>query len=167
MALIERSHVGDAEPLVIVEGPRLKTVVVHADFLVGVPDSEVELEVVVEDGFVGGEIEPGQLGLGYMELDQVDGAEDEPEDEGGDADGDEDREDDFKEEFEETAAAVGALFPRHDWILDEEKDGRGLAVSLVCRDWSLRMKWVDEGDDIVYWVLLEELGGNDRGAAQR
>lgn len=125
VALIERSHVGDAEPLVLVEGPRLEAVVVHADFLVRVPDGEVELEIVVEDGVAGSEVELGQLGLGDVELDHVDGAEDEPEDKGGDAHDDEDRGDDFEEEFEEAAAAavaaVAAIFPCHEWLLDEEK----------------------------------------------
>jgi len=114
--LVKRRRSLGVESLALVVSVGLDAVVVDADALVGVPDGDVEGEVVVERVVGGGEVELGERGVGDAELHLV-GAEEEPEDEDNQGHDDEEREEDLEDEAqkatEEAAATAAPTFRSH------------------------------------------------------
>ena len=84
VALIKRCQEHRTKPLAVKECIGFDAIVVYANLFVGVSDSDVEGEIVVEGGGVVDEVELGERGVGDIEVNPV-GAKDEPEDEDGKA----------------------------------------------------------------------------------
>lgn len=113
MSLVKRLQFFGGESLPLVDCSRLDPIVVHPDAAVGVPDGQVDGQVVLER-VVAVEVELGQRCIGGVELDFV-GAEYEPANEDDDPDDDEDGAEDLEhagaEAAEEAAEGVAAETP--------------------------------------------------------
>ncbi|KAF8395455.1 hypothetical protein HHK36_019401 [Tetracentron sinense] len=106
MSLIKRIQSRISEDFAIVKSSSFDAIIVNTDSLVGVPDSDVEREIVVKDVVVG-EIELGKGSVYDMEFDLV-GAEDEPENKDDKAGDDRKGDQDLEEAAQEAAAAAAA-----------------------------------------------------------
>jgi len=107
VTLVKRAEKLRPEPLILVEPGHFNPVVVDPDLLVGVADGDVEGKIVIQHVFVVvGEVELGESDVGDVEVDFVDGTEDEPEYAAGEYGDDDDGGQDFEEEGYEAAAAA-------------------------------------------------------------